>query len=202
MTKRESDLEQEKMANELEGLRQSAEHRAKFDAGVDLAKYLTFVLDEEEYGISILRVREIFGYTQVTPVPKTPGYVRGVINLRGQVIPIIDLRVKFGMRTGEISSETCIIVVEAKLESDEGQDVLMGFIVDRVQEVLDIPESNIDAAPSFGADIDTKYIQGMGKVDEEVKILLDIDEVLGEEELVALEGVGKDEQHPQESATG
>ncbi len=155
--------------------------------GGDLKKYLTFVLQKEEYGIGILRVREIIGFMDVTPVPRTPDFVKGVINLRGQVIPVIDLRKKFGMPEAEITRETCIIVVEVKREDEEV--VQMGIVVDNVEEVLDIPEGNIDPSPSFGAEIDTEYIQGMGKVDEEVKILLDIDRVLEDEELVEISNI-------------
>ena len=173
----------------LNQLRDDAARSAEAEAAEELEKYLTFELEAEEYGVEILKVREIFGYTDVTPVPQTPDFVKGVINLRGQVIPVIDLRIKFGMAEGEITNETCIIVVEVALEEAAGGVVEMGIIVDRVQEVLDIPESNIDPAPSFGADIKTEYIQGMGKVDDQVKILLDIDEVLSEEELVSLDQI-------------
>jgi purine-binding chemotaxis protein CheW len=155
----------------------------------ELEKYLTFVLADEEYGIEILRVREIIGFMDVTPVPQTPDFVKGVINLRGEVIPVIDLRVKFGMPEGEVTEETCIIVAEVKMNGSQQARVQMGIVVDTVQEVLDIPASNISPAPEFGADIKTEYIQGMGKVDDEVKILLDIDRVLSEEEFVQLDKV-------------
>lgn len=178
---------------DIENLRESSERSAAVGASSDLEKYLTFVLNKEEYGIEILKVREIMGYMEVTPVPQTPDFVKGVINLRGEVIPVINLRVKFGMSEGEITDATCIIVVEVEMEAGESDQVQMGVIVDTVQEVLDIPEENIDPAPSFGADIKTEYIKGMGKVNDEVKILLDIDQVLSEEEFVQLDKVQQQE---------
>ena len=139
-------------------------------------KYLTFALAHEEYGLEILKVREIIGYIQVTALPQTPHYVKGVINLRGQVIPVVDLRSKFGMDTADVTDETCIIVVEI---AHNGRKFSTGIVVDRVQEVLDIPGGNIEEAPQFGASVNTDFILGMGKVGESVKILLDIDRVLG-----------------------
>ena len=138
-------------------------------------KYLTFALGPEEYGLEILKVREIIGYMDITAVPQTPSYVKGVINLRGQVIPVVDLRSKFGMETAEVTDQTCIIVVEI---TQSGRKFNTGIIVDRVQEVLDIAGKDIEEAPQFGASVDTDFILGMGKIGESVKILLDIDRVL------------------------
>jgi len=138
-------------------------------------KYLTFALAHEEYGLGILKVREIIGYIDVTAVAQTPHYVKGVINLRGQVIPVIDLRAKFGMDTTEVTEQTCIIVVEI---AGGSRTFNTGIIVDHVQEVLDIPGRDIEEAPQFGAAVDTDFILGMGKVGDSVKILLDIDMVL------------------------
>ena len=143
-------------------------------------KYLTFALANEEYGLEILKVREIIGYIDVTAVPQTPHYVKGVINLRGQVIPVIDLRTKFGMETAEITDETCIIVVEI---AHGGRKFSTGIVVDRVQEVLDIGAEDIEDAPQFGASVNTDFILGMGKIGEAVKILLDIDRVLTDGDL-------------------
>ena len=143
-------------------------------------KFLTFLLQREEYGLEILKVREIIGLMEITTVPQTPSYVRGVINLRGQVIPVIDLRLKFGLAEGEYGHRTCIIVVDVK-------GLLMGIVVDTVSEVIDIDGGNIEATPSFGTKLDTDYILGMGKVNERVKILLDIDRVLTSEDLVLVE---------------
>jgi purine-binding chemotaxis protein CheW len=145
-------------------------------------KYLTFALAHEEYGLEILKVREIIGYIDVTAVPQTPPYVKGVVNLRGQVIPVIDLRTKFGMETAEVTDETCIIVVEI---AHAGRKFNTGIIVDRVQEVLDIAGGQIEEAPQFGASVNTDFILGMGKVGDSVKILLDIDKVLAGDGLSA-----------------
>ena len=138
-------------------------------------KYLTFALGKEEYGIAILKVREIIGYMTITAVPRMPDYVRGVINLRGQVIPVVDLRSRFGMETKEITEQTCIIVVDIH---HEGRSFNAGLIVDRVQEVLDIEQNNIDDAPQFGTDVNTDFILGIGKAGSDIKILLDINQVL------------------------
>jgi purine-binding chemotaxis protein CheW len=143
-------------------------------------KYLSFALAQEEYGLEILKVREIIGYIDVTAVPQTPHYVKGVINLRGQVIPVVDLRAKFGMETTDVTEETCIIVVEIR---SAGRKASTGIIVDRVQEVLDIAGKDIEDAPQFDTSVDTNFILGMGKVGGTVKILLDIDMVLAGDSL-------------------
>ncbi len=143
-------------------------------------KYLTFALGPEEYGLEILKVREIIGYMDITAVPQTPEYVRGVINLRGQVIPVVDLRSKFGMDTTETTDQTCIIVVEI---SQEGRKFSTGIVVDHVQEVLDIAGEHIEDAPQFGSSVATDFILGMGKIGDAVKILLDIDKVLAADDL-------------------
>jgi purine-binding chemotaxis protein CheW len=143
-------------------------------------KYLTFALSNEEYGLEILKVREIIGYMQITAVPQTPAHVKGVINLRGQVIPVIDLRMKFGMNEVDVTEETCIIVVEIHQGDRKFQT---GIVVDRVKEVLDIEGENIEDAPQFGSNVETHFILGMGKVNGAVKILLDIDKVLGGDNL-------------------
>jgi len=145
-------------------------------------KYLTFALGKEEYGLEILKVREIIGYMEITSVPRTPGHVKGVINLRGQVISVIDLRSKFGMETAEKTDETCIIVVETK---HSGRKLSTGLIVDRVSEVLDIAGEKIEDPPSFDSAVDTDFILGMGKIGESVKILLDIDRVLSAADSIA-----------------
>jgi purine-binding chemotaxis protein CheW len=139
-------------------------------------KYLTFALGPEEYGLEILKVREIIGYMDITAVPQTPHHVKGVINLRGQVIPVVDLRAKFGMETTDVTDQTCIIVVEI---SRGEHKFSTGIVVDRVQEVLDIAGENIEEAPQFGSTVNTNFILGMGKIGDTVKILLDIDTVLG-----------------------
>ena len=138
-------------------------------------KYLTFALGPEEYGLEILKVREIIGYMEITAIPKTPHYVKGVINLRGQVIPVVDIRSLFGMETVDVTEETCIIVVEI---DSAGRKFNTGVIVDQVSEVLDIAGENIEEAPQLGTSVDTDFILGMGKVNNSVKILLNIDKVL------------------------
>jgi purine-binding chemotaxis protein CheW len=149
-------------------------------------KYLTFVLGKEEYGIQILKVREIIGCMEITAVPCTPAYVCGVINLRGQVISVIDLRAKFDMESVQRTEETCIIVVEIKSERDGDGKRSIGVIVDRVSEVLNIAGDNIEPPPEFGAAVETGFILGMGKVGKSVKILLDIDRVLSAQEAAKL----------------
>ena len=142
-------------------------------------KYLTFALGNEEYGLEILKVREIIGYMDITAVPQTPHHVKGVINLRGQVIPVIDLRSKFGMETAEITEESCIIV---EVNQSKG-NFSTGVAVDNVQEVLDIAGKDIENAPQFGSTVKTDFILGMGKIGNSVKILLDIDKVLAGDDL-------------------
>lgn len=141
-------------------------------------KYLTFCLAGEEYGVEILKVREIIGIMDITAIPQVAPEVRGVINLRGKVIPVIDLRIKFGMEPAEYTDQTCVIVVDV--------GTLVGVIVDTVQEVLDIQADQIDPPPPLGAAVTATFILGMGKVKDDVKILLDIDRVLGGDELAGL----------------
>ena len=162
------------------------ERQDKNDASTEerAGKYLTFRLAAEEYGLEILKVREIIGLMNITKVPRTPDYIRGVINLRGKVIPVLALRNKFGMGLTEDTEETCIIVVEVNLD---GESVMMGTVVDAVSEVLDIQADEIEDAPAFGTDVDTNFILGIGKVKNEVKILLDIDEVLTARDLTLLQ---------------
>ncbi len=151
-------------------------------------KYLTFELAGEEYGIEILKVREIIGMLSISPVPRAPKYMRGVINLRGRVIPVVDLKVKFGMDRSEDTRETCIIVVDASAAGFA--NMLMGVQVDSVREVQDIRDDSIDPAPEMGADIDTDFILGLGKTGEKVSILLDIDKILTGRELEQLHKAG------------
>lgn len=146
-------------------------------------KYLTFSLAEEEYGIGILKVREIIGMLSITPVPQTPLFVKGVINLRGQVIPVVDLRLKFGMPELEYTERTSIIVVEVKGQVGA---IPIGIVVDSVSEVVNIKGDEIEDTPTFGMSLDTEYILGMAKSGGSVKILLDIDRVLSAEELGAI----------------
>lgn len=167
------------------------------DTGKDLSgsvmrteKYLTFNLAGEQYGLEILKVREIIGLMEITAVPRTPDFVRGVINLRGKVIPIIDLRTKFGIASIEDTEQTCIIVVDV---FEDQSPVQMGVIVDSVSEVLDIDVGDIDKAPRFSSSLDTSFIKGIAKTKGGVKILLRIEEVLTSDEIRGLPtGAGED----------
>ncbi len=151
---------------------------------IQTGKYLTFMLADETYGIGILKVKEIIGMMAITSVPRTPDFVKGVINLRGKVIPVIDLRLKFSLDSISYSERTCIIVVEIDGESGT---VLIGIVVDSVSEVVNIIQEEIEDTPAFGSKLETDYILGMAKMEGGVKILLDIDRVLSAEELEALD---------------
>ncbi|MEI6128395.1 MAG: chemotaxis protein CheW [Pseudomonadota bacterium] len=146
-------------------------------------KYLTFNLGNEQYGLEILKVREIIGLMDITKVPRTPEFVRGVINLRGKVIPVIDLRNKFCMDKINATEQTCIIVVDILVES---RPLQMGIIVDSVSEVLDIDQDDIEDTPTFGTAVRTNFIKGIAKTKGEVKILLNIEEVLTADEMQTL----------------
>ena len=148
-------------------------------------KYLTFALAREEYGIGILTVREIIGLMPIRTVPQTPTFVKGVINLRGKVIPVVDLRLKFGMEEIEHTERTSIIVVDVGGASAD-QPMHIGIVVDYVSEVINIKADEIEAPPAFGAELNTEYILGMAKVNQSVKILLDINRILGAEDLSGL----------------
>ncbi len=166
------------MAESLETMDQAVKAMADREG-----KYLTFVLAGEEYGISILKIKEIIGMMPITSVPQTPGFVKGVINLRGKVIPVLDLRLRFGMAAMEYSERTCIIVVE--IEGTSGY-IHVGCVVDAVSEVLNIRSLDIEDTPDFGTSLDAAYILGMAKMEGGVKILLDIDHVLSADEVSSL----------------
>lgn len=151
-------------------------------------KYLTFELGGEAYGLEILKVKEIIGIMNITSVPRMPEYVKGVINLRGKVIPVVDLRLKFGMEALEYNERTCIIVVD--ITGRSANNVMVGIVVDSVSDVMNIGDDEIEDTPTFGVKLDTEYILGMAKSKGGVKILLDIDRVLSNEEIVSLEKVG------------
>ena len=143
-------------------------------------KYLTFQLAGEEYGLEILRVKEIIGMMDITSLPRTPGFVKGVINLRGKVITVIDLRLKFGLIEAEYTEKSCIIVVEI---FEGGENVQLGIIVDSVSEVLNVVVEDLEETPSFGISFDTEFILGMAKSEGKVRTLLDIDKVLNAQEV-------------------
>ncbi len=142
-------------------------------------KFLTFQVGTEEFGISIRHVTEIIGLQKITDVPDMPGFIKGVINLRGKVIPVMDVRSRFKLESREYDDRTCIVVVNIK-------DKSVGLVVDRVSEVADIPESQIEPPAQIGSGTASRYIQGMGKIDEDVKILLDVDRLLYEDELESI----------------
>ena len=146
-------------------------------------KYLTVSLDNESYAIAVLKVREIIRLQKITPVPQMPEFVKGVINLRGRVIPIVDLRVKFGLKA-EVADRTCIVVVQVSLPT--GQNVQMGLVVDSVEEVVTLDGKEIEPTPDFGTRVDTSYLLGMAKIKGQVKTLLDIDRVVAPDHLAAL----------------
>lgn len=161
------------------------EDTRKAETEVRAGKYLTFLLAREEYAIQVLKVREIMGIQHITTVPQTPPDVKGVINLRGKVIPVTDLRLKFALPETEYTQRTCIIVVQLRGESASQ----VGIIVDEVCEVLNLIESDIQDTPDFGHGVSTPYLLGMAKVKGKVKILLDIDHVVSAQEIHGIEAM-------------
>ena len=149
-------------------------------------KYLTFQLSNEEFGIRVLKVREIMGIQEITAVPQTPAHIKGVINLRGKVVPVVDLRLKFGLAAADYTQRTCIIVTQVQGESGP---VMMGIVVDGVSEVLNLTGAEIEDTPDFGEEISGRYLLGMAKVKGKVKILLDIDRVLSTQDLHNLNAI-------------
>lgn len=158
-------------------------------AEVLAGKYLTFRVGREEFAIQVLKVREIMGVEEITAVPQTPVHVKGVINLRGKVIPVIDLRLKFGLPELEYTQRTCIIVVQVVFGR---ATTLVGIIVDGVSEVLNVAAADIENTPEFGNDVAIPYVLGLAKMKGKVKILLDINEVLTAQELRGLEGLASE----------
>ena len=146
----------------------------------ETTQYLTFKLEEELFALDIGKVREVLDFTTITKVPQTPDYMRGVINLRGSVVPVVDLRLKFGMVMAEQTVNTCVIIVEVELD---GEKVVMGAMADAVQEVLDLEPDQIDPPPRIGTKLNTEFIKGMGKHAEQFIIILDIDKVFTSGEL-------------------
>ena len=163
----------------------AAEAAAVSDIGTRLAgKYMTFQLAREEYGLEILKVREIIGLMEITRVPRARSFVRGVINLRGKVIPVVDLRLKFGMEKCEATDQTVIIVVQCSVD---GRPLTMGLLVDQVLEVLNIDASKIEPAPQLGhAGVDDAFILGVGKHEKRIVFLLDIARILSSDEAMEL----------------
>lgn len=161
-------------------------------------QFLTFHIADEEYAIGITRVREIIEYDTVTRVPKTPPFIRGVINLRGSVVPVIDLAVKFGLPESLATRSTCIVVLEVSLNGD---DTTMGVIADSVSQVVDLAPGDIEKVPSFGTQVDTSYLLGMAKLGKKFALILDVNKVLSLEELEQLIGLdGAAATNPAEQA--
>lgn len=146
-------------------------------------KFLTFALGSEEYGIPIQKVKEIIGIMDITNIPKTPQFIKGVINLRGKIIPVMDLRLKFDLQEQDYNQRTCIIVVEIDIAESKR---MMGIVVDTVSEVVNIQKGEIEPPPQYNTHVDTEFLIGMGKVKGKVILLLDIEQVLTDEELVLL----------------
>ncbi len=159
---------------------------AAAQADARAGKYLTFQLASEEFGIRVLKVREIMGIQEITAVPQTPAHIKGVINLRGKVVPVVDLRLKFGVAAADYTQRTCIIVTQVQGESGP---VMMGIVVDGVSEVLNLTGAEIEDTPDFGEEISGGYLLGMAKVKGKVKILLDIDRVLSTQDMHNLHAI-------------
>ncbi len=168
------------------------------DAAGATKQFLTFVLGEEEYGVDILRVQEIKGWERATAIPNTPDYIRGVMNLRGAVVPVVDLRRRFALDSTEYLSTTVVIVV--KVEGDGART--MGFVVDAVSDVYNVATEHIQPAPDFGARVDTKYIRGLAVVDDKMVILLDLDRLIGLDAAFAAADAAADQRIYESGATG
>ncbi|OKY74896.1 MAG: chemotaxis protein CheW [Desulfobulbaceae bacterium DB1] len=153
----------------------------------ETVQYLTFKLAEEVFALDVAKVREILEFTSITKVPQTPEFMRGVINLRGSVVPVIDLRLNFGMTCTEQTVNTCIIVVEVSLE---GEVIVLGVLADSVQEVVEMEPEQIEPAPHIGTKLNTEFIKGMGKINNDFVMILDIDKVFSSEDLLAVQGGG------------
>lgn len=153
----------------------------------ETTQYLTFKLDEEIFALDVAKVREILEYSSVTKVPQTPDFMRGVINLRGSVVPVIDMRLKFGMTATEQSVNTCIIVTEVGMA---GETILLGALADSVQEVDEMEPGQIEAAPHIGTKLNTDFIKGMGKQDKHFVMILDIDKVFSQDDLISIHESG------------
>lgn len=153
----------------------------------EATQYLTFKLDEEVFALDVAKVREILDFTDITKVPQTPDFMRGVINLRGSVVPVIDMRLKFGMSRTEKTVDTCIVVVEV---TTEGETTVLGALADSVQEVIELEPSQIEPAPRIGTKLRTDFIRGMGKHDGRFIMILDIDKVFSSDEITLVQEAG------------
>ena len=158
----------------------------------EVRPYLTFTLEDELFAVDVAKVREVLDYTSITKIPRTPEYMRGVINLRGSVVPVIDLRLKFGMSKTENKVNTCIIVLEIDME---GELIILGALADAVQEVFELEPDQIEPAPRFGTRFKAEFLKGMGKRDERFIMILDIDKVFSSDELALVQEMEKSEQN-------
>ena len=163
----------------------------------DINQFLTFTLGREIFALDIGTVREVLELTTITRIPRTPPFMRGVINLRGHAVPVVDMRLKLGMSKGEDTVDTCIIIVEIDFE---GEQTVMGALVDSVREVFEMTPEAIEAAPKMGAAVNAEYIRGMGRQDNNFIIILDIGKIFSAEELAMVRGAGAPEKAPQEVA--
>jgi len=156
---------------------------------IDSDQYLTFVLSDEQFAIPVMSIKEITEYGHLTNVPMVPDFIQGVVNLRGNVVPVISLASKFGLKINPIDKRTCIIIMDVQLGN---KNVVMGVVVDKVLQVIEIADNNIEPAPSLGASIQTDFIKGMGKIDDNFLIILDIIQVLSGEEISMMQDINKD----------
>jgi len=163
---------------------------AVFQAAAEQQQYLTFSLGEEMFAIGILAIREIIEYGQLTHVPMTPPFIRGVINLRGAVVPVVDLAVRFGRQASETTKRTCVVIIETDVGGNQ-QHHQMGIVVDAVSEVLEIPAADIEPPPEFGAKIRIDFISGMGKVNGKFVVILGVDKVLSLREVAVVAALNK-----------
>jgi len=153
-------------------------------------QYLTFVLSDEEFGIPVMSIKEITEYGYLTKVPMVPDFIQGVVNLRGNVVPVISLASKFGLDINPIDKRTCIIIMDTYMNNKK---MVMGVVVDKVLQVIEIPDKNIEPAPSLGATIQTDFIKGMGKIDDNFLIILDVVQVLSGDEIAMMQDLNKKE---------
>jgi purine-binding chemotaxis protein CheW len=170
----------------MNALVKASENLPAANAGQELQQYLTFMLGGEVFAIGILHIKEIIEYGQLTSVPMMPEFIRGVINLRGAVVPVVDLASRFGGKPSPITRRSCIVILELQVEEDTQ---VIGVVVDAVNEVLEIAGADIEPAPSFGTRIRTDFIQGMGKVKEKFVIILNVNNVLSADEMAQLSQV-------------
>jgi len=161
---------------------QSLKHQNKAKNGYEAEQYLTFMMANDEYGVDILSVQEIHGWVDTRPIPNTPDFIKGVIDWRGTIVPIVDLRIKFEYSEANYTSTTVVIILKAEIET-LGQSVIVGIVVDAVSDVYDITPDNIREAPNMGGNVDTQYIKGIAKIEDKMIVLLELRKLINLEEL-------------------